>query len=53
MERTKLNATISGEANEVIDNHKVKNGFKYKEDALDDILLKFKKMCGDNGGTSH
>jgi len=47
MERVKINAAISGEANEIVNVHKLKNGFKYKEEALNDIILKFKKQCDD------
>ena len=47
MDRVKINGVISGEANEIVNDHKLKNGFKYKEEAINDIILKFKKLCDD------
>lgn len=47
MEKIKINVTISNAANEVIEAYKQLYSLKYKEDALDDLLIKKKKMILD------
>jgi len=40
----KINAKISKEANDFVDNYKKRNFIKYKEDAIDMALLELKKI---------